>query len=210
MLKTRFTLLISLFVISYSAPTIAQDAAPKHDLVDVQKINPRILVEMRYATTNNFMKKAVYKSARCLLQRSVAERLSRVQERLEKQGYGLKIYDAYRPLSAQWELWKVTPNPTFVADPRKGSKHNRGSAVDLTLVDKDGNELEMPTEYDAFVKEARSDYMDLPEHRLRNRKILHDAMTAEGFIPNPSEWWHFDDPEWKKFPILDIDFDKIP
>lgn len=208
MLEICFKLVISLFIISYCAPVIAQDA--QHDLVDVQKINPRILVEMRYATANNFMKKAVYKSARCLLQRSVAERLSRVQARLEQQGYGLKIYDAYRPLSAQWELWKVVPNPTFVADPRKGSKHNRGSAVDLTLVDKNGNELEMPTEYDAFVKEARSDYMDLPEHQLRNRKILHDAMIAEGFIPNPSEWWHFDDPEWRKFPILDVDFDKIP
>ncbi|MCS7013699.1 MAG: D-alanyl-D-alanine dipeptidase [Chloroherpetonaceae bacterium] len=189
---------------------VAQALKPKHDLVDVQKINPRILIEMRYATANNFMKKAVYKSARCLLQRSVAERLSRVQERLEKLGYGLKIYDAYRPLSAQWELWKVVPNPTFVADPRKGSKHNRGAAVDLTLVDREGNEVEMPTEYDAFVKEARSDYMDLPPHILRHRQILHDAMKAEGFLPNPSEWWHFDDPDWHTYPILDIDFDEIP
>lgn len=193
-----------------STAAVAQSTKPKHDLVDVQKINPRILVEMRYATANNFMKKAVYKSARCLLQRSVAERLSRVQARLEKQGYGLKIYDAYRPLSAQWELWKIVPDPTFVADPRKGSKHNRGAAVDLTLVDKDGNELEMPTEYDAFVREARSDYMDLPPHILRHRKILHEAMKAEGFIPNPSEWWHFDAPDWKQYPILDIDFDEVP
>jgi D-alanyl-D-alanine dipeptidase len=208
MLKASLALLLN--IILYSALVIAQDSTSAYDLVDVQRINPRILVEMRYATTNNFMKKAIYKSARCLLRRSVAERLSRVQARLEKQGYGLKIYDAYRPLSAQWELWKVVPNPTFVADPRKGSKHNRGSAVDLTLVDKNGNELEMPTEYDSFVKEARSDYMDLPEHVLRHRKILHEAMMAEGFIPNPSEWWHFDDPDWRQFSILDIDFDKIP
>ncbi len=206
----RSFLLLNLLIMLCRTSALAQDSTSAHDLVDVQRINPRILVEMRYATTNNFMKKAIYKSARCLLRRSVAERLSRVQARLEKQGYGLKIYDAYRPLSAQWELWKVVPNPTFVADPRKGSKHNRGSAVDLTLVDKNGNELEMPTEYDSFVAAARSDYMDLPEHVLRYRKILHDAMKAEGFIPNPSEWWHFDDPDWQKFPILDIDFDKIP
>jgi D-alanyl-D-alanine dipeptidase len=190
----RSFLLLNLLIMLCRTSALAQDSTSAHDLVDVQRINPRILVEMRYATTNNFMKKAIYKSARCLLRRSVAERLSRVQARLEK----------------QWELWKVVPNPTFVADPRKGSKHNRGSAVDLTLVDKNGNELEMPTEYDSFVAAARSDYMDLPEHVLRHRKILHDAMKAEGFIPNPSEWWHFDDPDWQKFPILDIDFDKIP
>ncbi len=182
----------------------------KHHLVDVQKIHPRILIDIRYATTNNFMKKAVYPSARCLLQKPVAERLARVQERLEKHGLGLKIFDAYRPLSAQWELWKVVPNPTFVADPRKGSKHNRGAAVDVTLVDSLGNELAMPTEYDEFVEAARSDYQNLPKHILENRAKLHSAMKAEGFIPNPSEWWHFDDKDWKKFPILDVPFDAVP
>lgn len=185
-------------------------AQARHQLVDVQAINPRIRVEMRYATSNNFMKKAIYPSARCLLQKPVAERLSNVQARLEKEGLGLKIFDAYRPLSAQWELWKIVPNPTFVADPRKGSKHNRGAAVDLTLVDALGNELEMPTGYDEFVKAARSDYPNLPKRVLDNRQKLHDAMRAEGFIPNPSEWWHFDDKDWRKFPILDIPFDSVP
>lgn len=181
-----------------------------HQLVDVRKIHPRIVIDVRYASTNNFMKKAVYTSARCLLQKPVAERLSRVQARLEKEGLGLKIFDAYRPLSAQWELWKIVPNPTFVADPRKGSKHNRGAAVDVTLVDSLGNELAMPTEYDEFVKAARSTYDKLPTPVLENRAKLHNAMKAEGFIPNPSEWWHFDDKDWKKFPVLDVPFNDVP
>lgn len=182
----------------------------QHQLIDVQKIHPRILIDIRYATTNNFMKKAIYPSARCLLQKPVAERLARVQERLERDGLGLKIFDAYRPLSAQWELWKIVPNPTFVADPRKGSKHNRGAAVDVTLVDSLGNELAMPTEYDEFVRAARSTYDKLPTPILENRAKLHNAMKAEGFIPNPSEWWHFDDKDWKKFPVLDVPFDAVP
>ncbi len=199
-----------IFTLALCFSTMTLFAQARHQLVDVQKINPRIAVEVRYATTNNFMKKAVYPSARCLLQQPVAERLSRVQARLEQEGLGLKIFDAYRPLSAQWELWKAMPNPTFVADPRKGSKHNRGAAVDLTLIDSLGNELEMPTQYDEFVKAARSDYHDLPAHILKNRAKLHNAMKAEGFIPNPSEWWHFDDKDWKKFPILDVPFDAVP
>lgn len=200
----------SILLMMFLAITATAHAQTSHQLVDVQKIHPRILIDLRYATTNNFMKKAVYPSARCLLQKPVAERLARVQMRLEKEGLGLKIFDAYRPLSAQWELWKTVPNPIFVADPRKGSKHNRGAAVDLTLVDSLGNELEMPTQYDEFVKAARSNYDNLPAHILENRAKLHHAMKAEGFIPNPSEWWHFDDKDWKRFPILDVPFDAVP
>ncbi|MCS6988968.1 MAG: D-alanyl-D-alanine dipeptidase [Chloroherpetonaceae bacterium] len=203
----KFLALLVSTLLSLSMPIFAQ---PRHALVDVRSVNPRILIDIRYATTNNFMKKAIYPSARCLLQKPVAERLSKVQARLEREGLGLKIFDAYRPLSAQWELWKVVPNPTFVADPRKGSKHNRGAAVDLTLVDSLGNELEMPTRYDEFVEAARSDYDRLPKRILDNRRKLHDAMRAEGFIPNPSEWWHFDDKDWRKFPILDVPFDSLP
>ncbi len=200
--------LVLTVVCCFSTMTLLAQA--RHHLVDVQKINPRIVIDLRYATTNNFTKKAIYPSVRCLLQKPVAERLSRVQARLEKEGLGLKIFDAYRPLSAQWELWKVVPNPTFVADPRKGSKHNRGAAVDVTLVDSLGNELAMPTQYDEFVKAARSTYDKLPTHLLENRAKLHNAMKAEGFIPNPSEWWHFDDKDWKEFPILDVPFDAVP
>jgi zinc D-Ala-D-Ala dipeptidase len=207
--KATLEKLFVFLLLMYPAEHALAQKKTDHQLVDVEKINPRIKVDVRYATTNNFMKKKVYTSARCLLQKPVAERLSKVQERLEKQGYGLKIFDAYRPLAAQWELWNIVPNPTFVADPRKGSKHNRGAAVDLTLTDSAGNEVEMPTEFDAFVKAARSEYQRLPEKILANRKILHDAMKAEGFIPNPSEWWHFDDKAWKTFPILDVAFEDV-
>lgn len=207
----KLSLLLMILLVTIN--TVSAQTKPQlvqHQLVDVQKIHPHIMIDLRYATTNNFMKKAVYPSARCLLQKPVAERLARVQARLEKDGLGLKIFDAYRPLSAQWELWNIVPNPTFVADPRKGSKHNRGAAVDVTLVDSLGNELEMPTQYDEFVRAARSTYDKLPKHILANRATLHNAMKAEGFIPNPSEWWHFDDKDWKKFPILDVPFDAVP
>ncbi|MDX2128728.1 MAG: M15 family metallopeptidase [Chloroherpetonaceae bacterium] len=177
--------------------------------VDLQSVISEAIFDIRYASENNFMKKKVYPEARCVLRKKVAERLKRVSDKLILKGYRLKIFDAYRPLSVQWKLWEVVPDPRFVADPRKGSKHNRGAAVDLTLTDLDGNELQMPTAYDEFIDAARSDYRNLPEKVLANRTILHDAMKSEGFIPNPSEWWHFDSPDWKTYSISDVPFSKI-
>jgi D-alanyl-D-alanine dipeptidase len=175
-----------------------------NDLVELSKISPRILLDIRYATPNNFTGKAVYPSARCFLLREAADRLHRVQLNLEKMGLGLKVYDGYRPLAVQKIFWALVPDPRYVADPAEGSKHNRGASVDLTLVGPDGQELLMPTEFDDFTEKAGHGYMGGPEEALLNRNILRSAMEAEGFIPYEGEWWHYDDPDWKNFPILDI------
>lgn len=176
-------------------------------LVDLTKLDSTIVIDMKYATTDNFLGKKVYNSARCLLRKSVAERLIRVQRRLQKMGLGLKIWDAYRPLSVQRKFWEYCPDPRYVAPPEKGSRHNRGAAVDVTLVDAMGNELEMPTRFDDFSKRAASDSPDVSPVARKNRKILIDAMTAEGFKGISSEWWHYDAPGYLKYPILDIQSD---
>ncbi|MHA1838932.1 MAG: M15 family metallopeptidase, partial [Candidatus Ranarchaeia archaeon] len=126
----------------------AQDVSGD-ELVEVQTVCPEIRIEMKYATNDNFMHRKLYSSARCLLRRKVAKRLCKAQHILEKKGYGLKVWDAYRPLSVQQEMWKIIPNPDFVADPRLGSRHNRGAAVDVTLVNLEtGQEVLMPTKFD--------------------------------------------------------------
>lgn len=173
-------------------------------LIEVQKVNPRIRVEVRYATADNFMKEPLYSAPRCYLRREVAARLSRVQERLEKRGLGLKIFDGYRPLSVQKKMWARFPVEGYVANPAKGSNHNRGAAVDLTLVDAEGNELPMPTPYDEFSERAHRAYAGGTEAERQNRTILEEEMAKEGFRGLSTEWWHFDDAECKTYPLLDL------
>ena len=175
-------------------------------LCDITHVDPSIQVDLRYAKRDNFLNEAIYPVNRCLLRADVAERLERVQRRLKAQGFGLRMWDCYRPQSVQQRMWDLVSDPRYVADPRLGSKHSRAAAVDVTLVDKEGNPVQMPTKHDDFSDRARRDYTNLPAVALRNRKILEDAMTAEGFIPLPTEWWHFDDPEWKNAPLLDEPF----
>jgi D-alanyl-D-alanine dipeptidase len=179
-------------------------------LVDVATIDPRIVIDLRYATPNNFTGEQLYPVARCLLRAPVAERLKRVQNQLMRRGLGLKVYDAYRPLSVQKKMWALVPDEGYVANPAKGSRHNRGCAVDATLVDAAGRELEMPTEFDTFSPAAHRDYQGGSEAARRNRQILEDAMHAEGFIGLKTEWWHFDAPDWQDYPILDVPLDQMP
>jgi D-alanyl-D-alanine dipeptidase len=179
-------------------------------LVEIHAVHPRILVELRYATSDNFMKEVLYPGrVRALLRPPVAAKLARVQESLEKRGLGLKIYDAYRPLSVQKKMWARVPIEGFVANPAKGSNHNRGAAVDLTLVDADGRELPMPSGYDEFSERAHRRYAGGTEQERANRKILEEAMEAAGFRGLETEWWHFDDPDAKNYPVLDEPFEKI-
>lgn len=190
----------------FSAPARAGEENP---LVDVQSVNPRIRADIRYATENNFMKEKLYPEARCVLLKDAAEALSRVQAALEKRGLGLKIYDAYRPLAVQKKMWARVPVEGYVANPAKGSNHNRGAAVDVTLVDAAGNELPMPSGYDEFTERAHRDYAGGTDQERENRRILEDAMHAEGFRGIRTEWWHFDWRDAKSHPVLDLPFDSV-
>ncbi len=181
-----------------------QDHKPD-DIVEVKEVCPTIRYELRYGTPRNGVKRAVYpKGSRCMLRRSAAERLCLVQKRLEKVNLGLKIWDGYRPPSAQQALWDVMPDSRFVAPPKTGSKHNRGAAVDLTLVDAKGRELKMPTDFDTFSPAAHPNYAGGTEESRTNRDTLRAAMLAEGFMPDKNEWWHFNAPDWEKFAIVDV------
>ena len=171
----------------------------------MRKFCPRIRVELRYATKHNGVGTAIYpKGARCLLRKSTAERLVRVQLQLEKQKLGLKIWDAYRPLSAQKALWKVCSDSRFVAPPHRGSLHNRGCAVDLTLMDASGNELAMPCDFDTFSVRAKVHYTGGLKLSRHNRNTLQSAMKSCGFVSYSNEWWHFHDPNWRQFRKIDV------
>ncbi|EEF60920.1 D-alanyl-D-alanine dipeptidase [Pedosphaera parvula] len=179
------------------------------DLVDVKRVVPGVVLDIRYATTNNFTGKKLYPVAKCCLRKEAAVSLREVQEELHELGYGLKIYDGYRPLSVQKKMWEVYPHEDYVANPAKGSRHNRGAAVDLTLIRLDGTAVSMPTEFDDFTEKAHRNYMDLPEEQIQNRELLARIMTAHGFKGLPAEWWHFDYKNWERYEILDIDYSRI-
>jgi zinc D-Ala-D-Ala dipeptidase len=179
------------------------------DLVDVAKVIPAIRLDIRYATTNNFMHQAVYSSPKCYLRNSTAKKLAAVQKELESMGLGLKIYDGYRPLAVTKKMWDMIHDERYVADPAKGSKHNRGAALDLTLVTKEGKDLEMPTDHDNFTEKAHWQYKDLPVQVIKNRALLRYTMEKHGFEGISTEWWHFNDTEWKKFEILDVPLEKL-
>jgi D-alanyl-D-alanine dipeptidase len=180
-----------------------------HNLVELKAICPGIALDIVYATPNNFTGKPVYSMSCCFLLSCTAERLKRVENGLKKQGLGLKVYDGYRPLSVQKEFWKLVPDPRYVADPAVGSKHNRGAAVDVTLIDREGRDLSMPTSLDDFTEKAHRNYKGGSKEALDNSRKLEKAMAREGFVPLATEWWHFDDPEWKKYPILDLSFEEL-
>ena len=179
-------------------------ADPDKRLVEVTGI----ATDVRYATANNFMHTPLYPVARVMLRAPAARALAGVQRDLCRVGLGLKVFDGYRPYSVTVRMWEPIKNPDFVPDPAKGSRHNRGAAVDLTLIDlRTGAEVPMPTPYDDFTTRARQDFNDLPPEAIANRKILREAMTAHGFAALPSEWWHFDYRGWERFELLDIPLD---
>ena len=184
--------------------------AEDNPLVDVQKFIPNIKTEIRYATPDNFMKEILYPEARCLLRRETAEKLAKAQKRAGKLGCSLKIFDAYRPLSVQKKMWAHTQVEGYVANPAKGSNHNRGAAVDVTLVDKNGRELSMPSAYDEFSERSHRNYMGGTREQRKNRRVLERLMKKEGFKGLSTEWWHFDDLGAKKYPILDLPFSSVP
>jgi D-alanyl-D-alanine dipeptidase len=175
------------------------------EFVDIKTYAPTIEVDLPYATEHNFFKHRFYTSNRCLVRREVMEKLRAVESDLQDRGLGLKVWDGYRPLSVQREFWRVMPDERYVSNPAKGSRHNRGAAVDVTLVDlKSGKEVEMPTGFDDFTPKAAADYAGASETAKKNRALLQEVMTKHGFQIFPSEWWHFDSAGWEKFPIEDF------
>ncbi|MBI3182425.1 MAG: D-alanyl-D-alanine dipeptidase [Myxococcales bacterium] len=186
----------------------AAGASSVEPLVDASSVVKGLVVDLRYATEDNFLKKKVYPdSARCLLRKSAAAKLAQAAQALSAKGFRLRVYDCYRPRSVQWEMWKILPKPGYVADPRKGSNHNRGAAVDLTLATADGGEVEMPTPFDTFSEAAHHGYQGGSEASRKNRDTLLKAMEAAGFKPNRMEWWHYDLPGAGQFPVLDQPFE---
>lgn len=159
--------------------------------VDVSQIDSSFAIDIRYAGTDNFVGEQLYPCARCLLRPEVALSLIRVQHRLREEGLGLKFFDCYRPRSIQYDLWNKMPDARFVTPPHKGSMHNRGAAVDLTIIDKMGNELDMGSPYDFFGQQSYHTFMDLPQKVLANRQRLKSLMEAEGFSSIRTEWWHY-------------------
>lgn len=196
----RAALLLLLAAAGCAAPPVQHDRAA---IVDILSVEPSIVLDIRYATANNFTGRVLYPVAKAKLRREAAESLAAVQRELKPMGLGLKVYDGYRPLAIQWKLWEVVSNPSYVADPRKGSRHNRGAAVDLTIVDSLGVEIEMPTPYDDFTEKASQSYEALPETVKRNRALLRDVMERHGFLRIQSEWWHFDFHGWEQYPVMD-------
>jgi D-alanyl-D-alanine dipeptidase len=182
------------------------------ELVEIVTLDRTIKLDVRYATPNNLAKQAVYDEARAFLQRPAAEAVVRAHRALRERGYGLLIFDGYRPWRVTRLFWDVTPpaQREFVADPSKGSKHNRGCAVDLSMYDlRTGREVEMPSIYDEMTERAYPTYAGGSAEARDRRDLLRRVMEAEGFTVEPNEWWHFNYKDWREYPILDIPFSAI-
>jgi len=211
-LKSYLLVSLVLAIAVAQEPPVETGPFRQPDLVEITKLDPTIRLDIRYATKNNFLGKAVYKQPRAFLQRPAAEALVRVNEALKRQGYALVVFDGYRPWSVTRIFWDVTPpdKKIFVADPAKGSRHNRGCAVDLSLVDlKTGAQVKMPSEYDEMTERAHINYECATPEAKRLREMLRAAMLAEGFVVYEPEWWHYDYKDWKEYPILNVKFSEI-
>lgn len=199
------------FIPANAAARIKADD-PKR-LIELVTLDPAIKLDMRYATANNFTGRVLYDEARAFLAAPAAQAVARASKAAQADGFGLTIYDAYRPWRITKKLWDATPagpKKEYVANPKRGSKHNRGCAVDLTLHDlRTGQLVEMPTEFDDFSEKAHRDYMGATPAALANRARLQGYLETEGFVGLSNEWWHFDFTGWEQFPVMDIPFNKI-
>lgn len=183
---------------------------PTDPLIDLRTLIPDAVLDIRYATRNNLAGRPLYPFAAAFLRRSAAEKLARAAADLRARGLRLVIYDAYRPLSAQKALWAAKPDARFVADPAKGSSHNRGGAVDAALADAAGKALPMPSDFDDFGPRGRHGAAGVPAEARRNAETLKSALEAAGFVSLADEWWHYRDSDAPGWPLLDIPFEKVP
>jgi D-alanyl-D-alanine dipeptidase len=191
-------------IFALTAPALAADP-----LVDLRTVVPGVVLDVRYATPHNFMGKAVYPESVAFLRRSTAAKLARAARALGARGRRLVIYDAYRPLSVQRVLWAAKPDRRFVADPARGSIHNRGGAADVGLADADGTPVALPTDFDEFGPRAAHGAKGVPPEAAANAAELKAAMEAAGFKPLAEEWWHYEDPAAKDWPLLDVPFKEL-
>lgn len=174
------------------------------EFINIEKLSTNFILDIKYATPDNFLKKAVYSCQKCFIRGAVAKSLLQAQKELFKMGYRIKLFDCYRPHSVQKKMWELYPNPGYVADPKGGSVHNRGAALDMTLTDLEGKELGMGTAYDHFGKEAAHAYPNLSKEIKTNRKLLRTTMEQYGFKTIRTEWWHYNFVGGKKFEISDF------
>lgn len=208
-----------LFILAFLLLSACATKPPKEtgnfkptDLVELITLDPTIKLDLRYATSNNLVGRPVYTEARAFLQRPAAEALVRVNASLKPMGYGLMVFDGYRPWSVTKLFWDVTSkeNKKFVADPKKGSRHNRGCAVDLTLFDlTTGQEVEMTGLYDEMTERSYPDYSGGTEVQRKMRDLLRSKMEAAGFTVYEYEWWHFDFNDWQSYRITNVPFSEI-
>lgn len=184
---------------------------PSHPsaFVEILRLDSTILLDIKYATADNFTGEALYPQACCYLRLCVAESLASVSRKAKALGYRLKVYDGYRPQRVQYRMWKLVPDSRYVADPKKGSRHNRGTAVDLTLVDSAGSELNMGTGFDDFSQRAHRNYAGLNKEQRGNRELLTKLMTSTGFTAISTEWWHYDYYDFSNFSLTDLPFDSL-
>jgi D-alanyl-D-alanine dipeptidase len=216
--RRAFLSIILSAAFSIAPPALAQqppaEAGPFRtpDLVELKRLDRTFRLDIRYATSNNFLGWSVYRQARAFLQRPAAEALARVNKALRTKGYGLLIFDGYRPWSVTKVFWDSTPEDKkiFVADPSQGSRHNRGCAVDLSMFDlKSGKQVTMPGGYDEMTERSHINYSGGTDESRRLRDLLRSAMEAEGFVVYEPEWWHYDYKDWKEYPIQNISFEEI-
>lgn len=194
-----FVLLCSVFcIVSCKSQTIISDAQEKNNpvindttFVNLKEYSQDFVYDMKYATSDNFLKAKVYDCAECFLRLKTVTALVEANKKFMEKGYKIKIFDCYRPLDIQKKMWKIVSNPEYVADPAKGSIHNRGGAVDITLVDSNGKELDMGTSFDFFGIEASHNYPNVSKAVKENRTTLKTIMTSSGFNSFDSEWWHY-------------------
>lgn len=184
---------------------VANDAAQR--MTDLAEAIPALQLDIKYAGTDNFTGEQLYPEPRAYLRQPAAAALQAAQQALAQQGLGIRLFDAYRPYSVTLKLWEFLRDERYVAAPWTGSRHNRGCAVDMTLIDlASGAALAMPTGYDDFSERAHHHYTDLPENVLHNRRLLVEVMLEHGFTPLPTEWWHFDYTGWENYALLDLPF----
>lgn len=207
-------ILIAVFIVLFNVmPTFAKEnTTHTNELVEIIKLDSTLKLDIRYATKNNFLKRPVYKVAKAFLQKPVAEDLIKVNKELHKDGYGLLIFDGYRPWSVTKLFWDEIDlaKRKFVADPKTGSIHNRGCAVDLTIYDlKTEKEIKMPSEYDTFSDAAYPSYMGGTSEERSKRNFLIKVMETHNFKVHPNEWWHFDHRDCNKYEILDVPIEEV-